>query len=206
MSDSTQTRKLLAQIQSGHPDALDRLLAQHRDYLRRIVEMRMDRRTRRRVDFSDVVQEAQIEASRRIADYLERRPMPFRLWLRKTAHKQVERARERHVSTRKRSLACEAQLPFRSSIQFAARVIGSTASPTRQVGRRELAQRVRQAIAQLSGTEAEIVMMMDFEGLTSQEVGAVLDLDASTVRRRHGRALLRLHKLLTEGGLTESMT
>lgn len=204
MSDSTDTRELLAQVQSGSPVALDRLLSQHRDYVRHIVELRMDRRITQRVDVSDVVQETQFEASRRMADYLERRPMPFRLWLRKTAHKQVERARERHVSAKKRSLDREVRLPVRSSIQFAAKVLGSTTSPTQQVRRRELAHLVRQAIAQLSEIESEIVMMLDFEGMTSQDVGVVLDLDASTVRRRHGRALLRLHKILTEGGLTES--
>jgi hypothetical protein len=31
----------------------------------------------------------------------------------------------------------------------------------------------------------------------------VLDLDAATASKRHGRALLRLQKLLAEAGLTE---
>jgi hypothetical protein len=42
-----------------------------------------DPRLRPRVDPSDVVQEAQLDAFRRLADYLQRRPVPFRLWLRK---------------------------------------------------------------------------------------------------------------------------
>ena len=44
---------------------------------------------RARVDPSDVVQEAQMEVVRRMDDYLKRRPMPFRLWLCKTAKERL---------------------------------------------------------------------------------------------------------------------
>jgi hypothetical protein len=37
---------------------------------------------RARVDPSDVVQEAQLEASRRLEDYVKHPALPFRLWLR----------------------------------------------------------------------------------------------------------------------------
>lgn len=39
--------------------------------------------------------------------------------------------------------------------------------------------------------------MRTFEGLSFTEVACVLHLDAATARKRHGRALLRLHKILT---------
>ena len=47
-------------------------------------------------------------------------------------------------------------------------------------------------------------MMRTFEGLSFEEVGVLLEIDPATARKRHGRALLRLHKILSEGGLTES--
>ena len=46
--------------------------------------------------------------------------------------------------------------------------------------------------------------MLDIEELTSRQVGYVLNLEPATVRKRHGRALLKVHKFLLDSGLTES--
>jgi DNA-directed RNA polymerase specialized sigma24 family protein len=45
--------------------------------------------------------------------------------------------------------------------------------------------------------------MRDFEGLSYQEVACLLDIDPAAARKRYGRALLRLRKLLLESGLLE---
>jgi len=56
------------------PGELDR----HRGRLRRMVVLRLDRRLRGRVDPSDVVQEAFVEAIRRREEYrVQADPMPF---------------------------------------------------------------------------------------------------------------------------------
>ena len=62
------TRKLLEQFQAGDARAAGRLLQRHRAFLVRMVDLRMDDRLRRRVDPSDVVQEAQLEATRRFPE------------------------------------------------------------------------------------------------------------------------------------------
>ena len=41
-------------------------------------------------------------------------------------------------------------------------------------------------------------------GLSFEEVAYLLQIDSAAARKRHGRALLRLHKILSESGLTES--
>src|SRR5262245_11891757 len=92
--DPDETERLLGLVgATSDRRALDRLLALHRGFLRKVVELRLDPRLRARVDASDVVQEAQIEAARRIDDYLQRRPMPFHVWLQKTAHENLLRLR-----------------------------------------------------------------------------------------------------------------
>ena len=53
--------------------------------VRRMVEMRLDRRIQQRVDASDIVQEVMIEANRRLRTYLDDPVMPFQLWLRQMA-------------------------------------------------------------------------------------------------------------------------
>src|SRR5262249_45629528 len=84
--DSDETPGLREEARAGDRRAFDRLLAGHRAELRQFVELRMDPRMRGRVDASDVVQETQLEVYRRLEDFLDRRPMPFHVWLRKTAH------------------------------------------------------------------------------------------------------------------------
>src|SRR5689334_9955877 len=95
-ADNPETQRLLQMAWGGDRQAFDRLFALHRAYLRQVVELRMDRRLRARLDPSDVVQEAQLEAFRRLPDYCERRPMGFRLWLRRTAHERLLMLRRFH--------------------------------------------------------------------------------------------------------------
>ncbi len=203
-SGSEGARRLLEQLLAGDRQAFDPLFAHYRASLRQIVELRLDRHLRSRVDASDVVQEAQLDALGRLDDYLERRPMPFGLWLRKTTHERLLKIRRQHVETARRALGREIPLPDRSSLQLAQQLLASGSTPSQQVARRELASRVRQAVAKLPDTDREILLMRNFEGLSNQEVADVLDIAPATVSTRLGRALLRLRGLLLDSGLTES--
>jgi len=65
-ADSARTRRLLEVIRGGDRTAFDRLFAHHRAGLRRFVARRLDPGIQARVDASDVVQETQLEAYRRV--------------------------------------------------------------------------------------------------------------------------------------------
>ncbi len=203
-ADSRQTQSLLEQVQTGDSTAFEQLFARHKDYLRNIIEMRMDRRLKSRFDASDVLQETHLEVSERLQEYLARRPMPFRLWLRKTAQQRLLRMRRAHAEGQNKALSREVPLPHRSSVELAQQLLGTATTPSKQIGRHELARLVRAAIGQLAEAEREMLLMRNFEGLTVREVGCILDLDPGTVSRRHGKALMRLAKILLETGFTES--
>ncbi|MCI0690014.1 MAG: hypothetical protein L0Y54_22685, partial [Sporichthyaceae bacterium] len=111
MPESEETQRLLEQLQAGDVGAFDRLLELHRPYLQQLVQLRLDPRLRPRVDPSDVVQEAQLEALRRRDDYLRQPAMPFRLWLRQLARDRVLMLRRRHLGAERRSLRREVDLP-----------------------------------------------------------------------------------------------
>ncbi len=201
-ADSAETRRLLEQVQSGDERAFERLFARHRPYIRRVVALRLDPELRRRVDPSDVIQETQIEASRRLDDYLARRPMPFRLWLRRTAEKRLWMLRRRHGAAR-RSLECEVQLPDRSSLALAQQLMESGLSASEQFDKDELARLVRVAVAKLADSDRALIIMRMYERLTNEEIACVLGIDQAAVRQRYGRALLRLRKILVRSGLTD---
>jgi RNA polymerase sigma-70 factor, ECF subfamily len=201
--DSAETQRLLGAAQAGDPRAFNRLFARHRPYLRQVVALRLDARLRPRVDPSDVVQETQLEAFRRLPDYLKRRPMPFRLWLRKTAQERLLMAQRRHLTAGRRSLAREVALPEESSLALARQFADAGSTPSRQLGRRELVHRVRQALAELADADREVLLMRNLEQLSNAEVAEVLQVDPAAASQRYGRALLRLRKLLIDRGLTE---
>lgn len=201
--DLEETQRLLDAVGGGDRAALDALLEQHRAYLRSLVSLRLDPRLRARVDASDVVQEAQLEAVRRVGSYLEQRALPFHLWLRRIAYDRLLMVRRQHVATR-RTVDREAVLPDPSSLQLADLLLAGTPTPSQQLGREELVTRIHRALLELSDTDREILLMRTLEGLSNKEVAQVLDLDLAAASKRYGRAILRLRQLLKTQGMLES--
>jgi RNA polymerase sigma-70 factor (ECF subfamily) len=202
--DAADSEDLLRQARAGDPRAFEGLFARYRAYLRQLVELRLDPKVRARVDPSDIVQEAQMEAFRRLPDYLAHPPMPFRLWLRQLAQDRLLKAHRHHAATARRAVGREHALPERSSLQFARQLAASASTPSQQVNTQELARRLREAMSQLSDSDHEILLLRNFEGLSNQEVACLLGIEPATASQRHGRAMLRLHRILFAGGLTES--
>jgi RNA polymerase sigma-70 factor, ECF subfamily len=202
--DPAETQRLLQEARAGDRAAIDELLAQHRPYLRQLIELRLEPRLRPRVDASDVVQEAQLEAARRLEAYLREPAMPFRLWLRQLAYDRLLMLRRHHVGAERRSVAREVALPDRSSLLLAGPLLAGGSTPSQRLDRQELAGRVRRAVAQLPAIDREVLLMRTFEELSYEEVAYLLGVNPAAARKRHGRALLRLHKLLAGDGLRES--
>jgi RNA polymerase sigma-70 factor (ECF subfamily) len=202
--NAAETEALLRRVRDGDRDAVEQLFARHRAYLQQFVALFLDPKLRPRVDPSDVVQDAQLEAVRRLAAYLEQPAMPFRLWLRQLTRDRLLKLRRHHLGTARRAVEREVPLPDRSSLDLAGQLLAGGSTPSQQIDRAELARRLRRALAQLPEADREVLLMRNFEGLSYQEVAYLLDIDPAAARKRHGRALVRLHRILFEGGLTES--
>jgi RNA polymerase sigma-70 factor (ECF subfamily) len=200
--DSAETCRLLEEVGRGDREALGRLLERHRPDLVAFVELRLDPQTRSRVDPSDIVQEAQLEAVRRMDDFLERRPMPFRLWLRKAVYERLLNARRDHRRAR-RSVAREEALPDRSSLLLAQPLLSAAATPSQEAEARERAEQVARAVAELAEADREVLLLRHADNLSHEEIARLLDITPAAARKRYGRALIRLQQVLTEHGLLE---
>jgi RNA polymerase sigma-70 factor (ECF subfamily) len=198
---AAETERLLELARGRDARAFDQLFAVHRAYLRKVVELRLDQRLRARVDPSDVVQEAQLEAFQRLPEYFERRPMPFRLWLRKTTQQRLSMLRRFHLGTACRAARREVPLPERSSVALAWGLLAPGQTPSQALLDRERRQRVQEAIALLNEGDREVLVMRNLEALSNAEVAEVLEVDPNTASRRYGRALLRLRDILIDRGL-----
>jgi RNA polymerase sigma-70 factor (ECF subfamily) len=199
--NSPETDELLARARQGDAGAIERLLTSHRDALRRVVDLRLDRALAGRVDASDIVQEVLLEASQRLSDYLRNPTMPFRLWLRHMARDHIIDAHRRHRLAQRRSLDREqpmvpAVLGDRSSIELAARFFDNELTPASAAIRHELERRLHAALATLDEDDREVICMRHFEQLSNQEVAQALELTEAAASMRYLRALRRLRALL----------
>ena len=142
-SDSADTQHLVAQAARGDVQALTELMERYRARLKRMVGLRMDRRLQGRVDASDVVQEALIEASRRLDEYAADPPMGFYVWLRWLTGERLLNTHRHHLGTQKRDAGHEVSLyrramPEACSVSIAQQLLGQLTSPTQAVARAEL--------------------------------------------------------------------
>jgi RNA polymerase sigma-70 factor (ECF subfamily) len=201
--DSAETCALLERIARGDRQALEALLTRHRQSLRSFVDYHLDPRVRARVDPSDVVQETQMEVVRRMGDFLNRRPMPFHLWARKTAHEHLLRVRRDHRQRARRSVDREIACPDPSSLLLARPFVDRRASPSSHLAGKEQAERVSRAVGELSEADREILLLRDADGLAYDEIGCLLEVEPAAARKRYGRALIRLQKVLTDHGILE---
>src|SRR5262249_53991691 len=122
-----------------------------RDRLRRMVALRLDRRLQERVDPSDIIQEAYIDASARLAEYARRPDMPFSLWLRFLTGQRLLRVHRQHLGAEMRDVGREVSLyrgalPEATSAALAAQLLGRDTRPSEAAIRVERRIRLQEAL------------------------------------------------------------
>jgi RNA polymerase sigma-70 factor (ECF subfamily) len=191
---------LLDQAAAGDEAARQELLARHRQRLRQMIAVRIDRRLVRRMDPSDVVQEVLAYAWQRLPGYLQTRPLPFYPWLRQVAWERLVKLHRRHVKTQKRSLKREEDgdmiLSGASVMALADRFMAKGSSPSMRAVRDEQCRQVREALGRLPKSDRELLVMRYLEQLSTPEIAAVLEISDGAVRIRNVRAVERLRGLL----------
>ena len=202
-SDRTDPADLLRRAGEGDARANGELFAGHRDRLRRMVQLRLDRRLRGRIDPSDVIQEAYLEMSRCLAEYLRNPVLPFFLWLRMLTGRKLQALHRHHLGTQARDAGREVSLhrgalPQASSVSLAAQLLGRHTTPTQAAARAELQLRVQEALNGMDPIDREVLALRHFEQLTNAEAAQVLDLSEAAASNRYVRALKRLKGILTE--------
>jgi RNA polymerase sigma-70 factor, ECF subfamily len=200
MTETTQlTQALIDRAGQGDDTARRELLERYRDYLRRMVATRLDRRLAPRVDPSDIVQETLADAAERLDDYLRDRPIPFFGWLRQIAGERVIDTHRRHVLAERRSVAREMRPPElseESAGELGRRLVANDTSPSNRLIRKERHEQVMAALTALSSRDREVLVMRHLEQLGTAEIADALGLTEGAVESRLLRALIRLRSRL----------
>lgn len=208
MDESDDLPELLDRA-AADPAAVAELLSRYRKRLKRMVRIRLSRHLQGRLDESDVLQDACLEAARRLPEYLRDRPLPFFLWLRHITGQKLIDAHRRHLGAKMRDAACEVSLhrgamPAANSASLAAHLLGRLTSPSQAAVKAELRIRVQEALNGMDPLDREVLALRHFEQLNNGEVAETLGINESTASSRYLRALKRLRdELGTQPGAND---
>jgi RNA polymerase sigma-70 factor (ECF subfamily) len=194
--------ELLDRLERGDQDALGVLFSRHRPRLRRMVEFRLDDRLSGRVAPSDVLQEAYIDALKRLPHFYHDPDVPFFLWLRWVTVQRLIGVHRQHLGAAGRDASREVPFgspgPLEASAARMSELMAELTSPSQAAQRDETVIHVRQALERLDAMDREILALRHFEELSNREAAAVLGIQSAAATKRYVRALERLKKALTD--------
>jgi RNA polymerase sigma-70 factor (ECF subfamily) len=207
-ANTTETDALLQRVSQGDKQAWGELVGRQRDWLRRMVGLRLDRQLQSRIDPSDVIQESCLEAWTRLPEYLHNPAVPFFVWLRFLTGQQLLILHRHHLGRQMRDAGREVSLhqgslPEASSAALAAQLLGQDTRPSEAAMRIELKIRIEEALNGMDPIDREVLVLRHFEQLSRAETAAVLGMRESAVSKRYVRALQKLKDILSSmpGGL-----
>jgi RNA polymerase sigma-70 factor (ECF subfamily) len=184
----------------GHAPALADLFARHRDRLRRMVRLRLDRRLQGRVDPSDVVQEAFTAMSQRAGD-CPSGPAAF-VWMRNVTGETLQKI---HLDYFGATVDLAGQdvslyrgaLPEANSVSLAAQLLGRLTPAAQEAEHAEKQLRLQEALNGMNPLDREILALRHFEELTNPEAAEVLGISQVEASKLFIGALKRLKDIVS---------
>lgn len=210
-SDTALLDELIGRLRHGDEDALASLFSMFRPRLKQMVTFRMDRRLSGRVDPSDVLQEAYLDALHRVEHYFKGPQNSFLLWLRQITEQRMIDIHRRHLGSQMRDVRREISLDRNigspaTSACMVAQLVGQISSPSERAVRGEVEARLEEILNSLDPIDREVLALRHFEELGNNDVAELLGLQASAASNRYFRALKRLRERLQDvPGLDEEL-
>ncbi len=181
---------------------LGELFSRYRDRLGRMIQFRLDSRLKGRIATSDVLQEAYIDALKRLPHYQADPGMPFMIWLRWVTMQRLVEVHRQHLGARMRDAGREVSMngggPLAASSAMIAEFVGDLTSPSQAAQRAESLAQLERALDGLDPTDREVLALRHFEELSNQETAAVLGIQPAAASKRYVRALERLKGALEQ--------
>ena len=160
----SNVEQLLDDARQGQREPLGLLLQSYRNYLTILATTQLDRRLRRRMSASDLVQETMLAAHRDFGKFRGSSEREFLAWLRQILIHCLHHAVETHVKAQRRDVRCEIsldQLGFsldRSAANFAQALADPGPSPSTPVRQRERAVALADQLAKLRPEYRDVIV------------------------------------------------
>src|SRR5262249_52393311 len=179
--------------------ALGRLLELYRNYLKLLARLQIDRRLQGKVDPSDLVQEAFLEAHRDFAQFRGTREGELVAWLRQILVANLADLVRHSRGTKRRDVGLECQLA--AEVDQSSRVLDhglvtAQPSPSQLAMHHEQAVLLADALGRLPEDYREAVILRHLEGLGFPEVAERMGRSVDSVKKLWARGLARLRGLL----------
>jgi len=194
----SETRELLECRDPGkRQDLLARKFTAHRERLRSLLQSRLHDRLRSVLDPSDVLQEAFVEVSQRLDQYLKDPRLPLYPWFRTITGQKLWDLQGFHLEVQKRDARRTVSIdghvmPEVSSAALVSRLATPGPTPSDLAIRHEAQERLREAIDHMDALDREILALRLYESLSSVEAAEILGIGVPAARKRFLRAMRHL--------------
>ena len=173
----------------------------YRNYLRLLARIQIGRRLQGKVDASDVVQEAFLDAHRYFGRFRGTSEAQFSTWLREilagTLANQVRRYFGTHARDIRREREISADLD-QSALGLAGMLVDPHSSPSGQAARGELSLLVAEATSRLPDDYQTVIVLRHLEGLTFPQIAERTERTVASVEKVWLRGLTRLRQIFGE--------
>lgn len=143
----------------------------------------------KRLDYDDVLQQVYLESLSRL-DYFESEPeVPTYFKLRLILRQTIADLERKHLTAATRSMRQEVDV---AEPDLEDRFVAEITSPLSRVDRTERHRLLRAAVASLSETDRQIIVLRHFDGYGNSACAEILGIDPKAASIRHVRALERL--------------
>jgi RNA polymerase sigma-70 factor (ECF subfamily) len=199
--------EIIASVRDGNtqtPEQLQKLgqlLQLYRNYLSVLATTQLDRRLRRRMSTSDLVQETMLAAHRDFGQFRGGSEGELLAWLRQILSNCLSHAVEKNIHAKKRDLRREVAIEqvapkiddsmARMSNLFA----DDAATPSQIVGRRELAAELSDQLAKLKPNYRDVIVYRNLQGLSFDEIADRMEIKSGAARMLWTRAIAKFKEV-----------
>ncbi len=193
--EGTSVEQLLDLARKGEREPLGQLLQVYRNYLTILATTQLDRRLRRRMNPSDLVQETMLAAHCDFAKFRGSTEREFLAWLRQILINCLHHAIETHLNAKMRDVRREIPVEQvsaaldRSVVNFAQVLADRGPSPSADLRQRERAVALADQLAKLRPAYRDVIVLRNLQGLSFEEVADRMDRKPGTVRMLWLRAI-----------------
>jgi len=193
--EDVRVEQLLDEARQGHLNPLGEVLELYRNYLTILATTQFNRRLRRRMNPSDLVQETMLAAHRDFDKFRGSTEREFLGWLRQILINSLHHAVETHLKAKKRDVRCEISIEQvsaaldRSVVNFANILADPGPSPSTPMRKREHAVALSDQLAKLRPQYRDVIVLRNLQGLSFDEIAERMDRKSGAVRMLWLRAI-----------------
>jgi RNA polymerase sigma-70 factor (ECF subfamily) len=192
---SAQVDQLIERARQQETTSLGELLELYRNYLAILATTQLDSRLRRRMNPSDLVQEAMLAAHRDFAKFRGGTEREFLAWLRQILINCLRHAYEKNLKSKRRDVRLEVSIEQisaglnQSAVSLAHVLADGGSSPSKPLHDREQAVELANQLAKLRPQYRDVIVLRNLQGLSFEEVAERMDRNPGAIRMLWLRAI-----------------